>query len=87
MEPNQHSREQASAHGRRELRLDTPGCSDRVQLRAGAINVSVSVADYARWDLAGRGLDSVVRASVHYYNTDEELDRLCEALPPPAVRQ
>ncbi|MBW8710487.1 MAG: cysteine desulfurase, partial [Mycobacterium sp.] len=45
------------------------------------INVSVSIADYARWDLEPRGLDAVVRASVHYYNTHEELDRMCDALP------
>jgi selenocysteine lyase/cysteine desulfurase len=51
------------------------------QLLAQRINVSVSIADYARWDLEPRGLDSVVRASVHYYNTHDELDRLCEALP------
>jgi len=53
------------------------------QLRAKGINVSVSIADYARWDLEPRGLDAVVRASVHYYNTHDELDRLCEALPEP----
>ena len=51
------------------------------QLAAQRINVSVSIADYARWDLAPRGLDAVVRASVHYYNTHDELDQLCEALP------
>ena len=56
------------------------------QLRTQAINVSVSVADYARWDLADRGLDAVVRASVHYYNTDDELDRLCDALPHPTAQ-
>jgi selenocysteine lyase/cysteine desulfurase len=56
------------------------------QLRAQAINVSVSVSDYARWDLGPRGLESVVRASVHYYNTDVELDRLLDALPRCAAR-
>ncbi|WP_280694276.1 MULTISPECIES: aminotransferase class V-fold PLP-dependent enzyme [unclassified Kitasatospora] len=50
-------------------------------LQARQINVSVSVVTSARWDLEARGLDSLVRASVHYYNTEEELDRLCEALP------
>lgn len=45
------------------------------------VNVSVSVADYARLDLPARGLADVVRASVHYYNTDAELDRLVDALP------
>ena len=45
------------------------------------VNVSVSVADHARLDLPARGLADVVRASVHYYNTDDELDRLVDALP------
>lgn len=38
-------------------------------LAAQAINVSVSVADYARLDMGARGLSGLVRASVHYYNT------------------
>jgi selenocysteine lyase/cysteine desulfurase len=46
-----------------------------------AINVSVAIADHARFDLPERGLPELVRASVHYYNTEEELDRLIEALP------
>jgi selenocysteine lyase/cysteine desulfurase len=47
------------------------------------VNVSVSVADYARLDLPQRGLADVVRASVHYYNVDDELDRMLAALPRP----
>ncbi|OJF12970.1 aminotransferase class V-fold PLP-dependent enzyme [Couchioplanes caeruleus] len=50
-------------------------------LGAAGINTSTSSADYAQWHLKGRGLDDVVRASVHYYNTEEELDRLCRHLP------
>ncbi|MFH9677165.1 aminotransferase class V-fold PLP-dependent enzyme [Streptomyces sp. NPDC017405] len=51
-------------------------------LQARGINVSVSLAGYARWDLAPRSPTSVVRASVHYYNTDDEIDQLIDALPP-----
>lgn len=50
-------------------------------LRAAGINTSVSLMEYARFDLAARGVPDVVRASVHYYNTEEELDRLVAALP------
>ncbi|MFJ9968527.1 aminotransferase class V-fold PLP-dependent enzyme [Streptomyces avermitilis] len=52
-------------------------------LQAQGINVSVSIADYARWDFEPRSLTSVVRASVHYYNTDTEIDQLVSALPAP----
>lgn len=49
-------------------------------LRKGNINVSVSLQEYARLDLAARGIPSLVRASVHYYNTEEEIARFCEKL-------
>ncbi|MEE2981583.1 MAG: aminotransferase class V-fold PLP-dependent enzyme [Pseudomonadota bacterium] len=42
-----------------------------------AINVSVSSVSSTRLDMADRAPDGVVRASVHYYNNDEEIDRLC----------
>lgn len=45
-------------------------------LRRGGVNTSVSWSDSARLDLARRGLDDVVRASVHYYNDVDEIDRL-----------
>ncbi|MGB3761906.1 MAG: aminotransferase class V-fold PLP-dependent enzyme [Ornithinimicrobium sp.] len=51
------------------------------QLFDNAVNVSVSLVDYARLDLPARGLPDLVRASVHYYNTHEELDRLVQFLP------
>jgi selenocysteine lyase/cysteine desulfurase len=50
------------------------------RLRADAINISVSTIDFARFDFESRGLDAVARASVHYYNTDDELDRFVAAL-------
>lgn len=49
-------------------------------LRARAINVSVTNAEQARFDIDDRGLPPTVRASVHCYNTEEELDLLVEAL-------
>ncbi|MCC7283828.1 MAG: aminotransferase class V-fold PLP-dependent enzyme [Acetobacteraceae bacterium] len=52
----------------------------RDALRAEAINVSVSTASYARWDLAVRGLADLVRASPHYYNDEAELGRLVAAV-------
>jgi len=50
------------------------------QLSDLGVNVSVSLVDYARLDLPTRGLPDLVRASVHYYNTDDELDQLSNAL-------
>ena len=52
-------------------------------LAESGVNTSVSVASSARLDLPRRGLSELVRASVHYYNTDAELDRLIAALPAP----
>jgi selenocysteine lyase/cysteine desulfurase len=44
------------------------------------INVSVSSASSTLLDMEARGLSQVVRASVHYYNTEEEIARFAEAL-------
>ncbi|MET0895157.1 MAG: aminotransferase class V-fold PLP-dependent enzyme [Acidimicrobiia bacterium] len=49
-------------------------------LRAEHVNIGVSTIDFARYDLGARGLDAVARASVHYYNTDDELTRFVESL-------
>ncbi|MDH3700785.1 MAG: aminotransferase class V-fold PLP-dependent enzyme [Alphaproteobacteria bacterium] len=49
-------------------------------LRARAINVSNSGRTSTLLDMDARGLEAVVRASVHYYNTEEELDRFQDAL-------
>jgi selenocysteine lyase/cysteine desulfurase len=53
----------------------------RRALAGRGVNVSVSGESSSRFDLPERGLAEVVRASVHYYNTDEDLDRLTGALP------
>ena len=48
----------------------------KATLRAARINVTVSPARGTLLDMRARGLSEVVRASVHYYNTDEEIDHL-----------
>jgi cysteine desulfurase / selenocysteine lyase len=52
----------------------------KAKLRAQAINVTVSTRFSSRLDLKGRGLVNVMRASVHVYNTEDELDRFVDAL-------
>lgn len=44
------------------------------------INVTVGRKEIARLDLEHRGLDQVVRASTHYFNTEEEVQRFVEAI-------
>lgn len=52
-------------------------------LREKQINVTATGVTTGRWDLEPRGLGHLVRASTHYYNTEDDLDVLCEALPTP----
>jgi len=52
----------------------------KATLAAEKINVTVSTQFSSRLDLKGRGLLNVMRASVHVYNTEAELDRFVEAL-------
>ncbi len=44
------------------------------------INVSASKISSTRYDMEKRNLSSIVRASFHYYNTNEELDELISQL-------
>jgi len=44
------------------------------------INVSHSTIFSTRLDMEDRGLDAMVRASLHYYNTEEEIDRFVRTL-------
>lgn len=50
------------------------------RIAAEGINVSLTPASYSRLDLGGRGIEAMVRASVHYYNTDEELRCLVDVV-------
>jgi len=54
--------------------------SVKKRLRGENINVSVSEAASTLFDMKERGLSSLIRASVHYYNTEDEIDRLIQAL-------
>ncbi len=49
-------------------------------LRTVDVTVSVCPDRQAVWDLRARGLGAVVRASVHYYNDDTDLDRLFDGV-------
>ncbi len=49
-------------------------------LASEAINVAASTLSGTRIDMENRGLSDLVRASVHYYNTEEEIARFCAAI-------
>jgi selenocysteine lyase/cysteine desulfurase len=55
-----------------------PATTVSAALRARSVNTSVSTAEHAQYDLVRRGVPDLVRASVHYYNTVDELTRLVE---------
>lgn len=47
----------------------------RQRLRAERINVTTSSIFSTRYDMTARGLQLMARASVHYYNTEDEIDQ------------
>lgn len=57
-----------------------PATDLRDALATHNINVSVSPAEFAQYDLPQRGLATLVRASIHYYNTEAEIDRFLSTL-------
>ncbi|MEM8703661.1 MAG: aminotransferase class V-fold PLP-dependent enzyme [Pseudomonadota bacterium] len=58
---------------------ETPA-DTQARLSSARINVSVSKGTSAQIDLPHRGLDSVVRASLHAFNTEEEIERFVKCL-------
>jgi len=49
-------------------------------LRDQAMNASVTTPASTLLDATSRGLPNMVRASVHYYNTEKEVDRFVAAV-------
>jgi len=49
-------------------------------LASQAINVTVSRTPSTRLDMEDRGLSQIIRASVHYYNSEDEVARFCAAI-------
>lgn len=58
----------------------TPAAEVKALLAAQGINVSASAPSSTLLDAMARGLPTVVRASPHYYNTEDELGRLVAAI-------
>ncbi|MDG1365943.1 MAG: aminotransferase class V-fold PLP-dependent enzyme [Acidimicrobiales bacterium] len=54
--------------------------SVQAQLLLRKINTSTSGPDRARLDLEPRGLPTVIRASAHYYNSEDEIDAVIQAV-------
>ena len=52
----------------------------KLLLRAKHINVSVVYDSSALIDMEARGHKQLIRASVHYYNTEEEIQTFCRAV-------
>jgi cysteine desulfurase / selenocysteine lyase len=59
---------------------DTTPAEIQQALSRQHINVSLTTRAATLLDMQARGLDTLVRASVHYFNTDEEIERFCLAL-------
>ena len=52
----------------------------KLQLARRTINVTASTRSSTRFDMEARGLEAVVRASLHYYNSEAELERFLSVI-------
>ncbi len=52
----------------------------KAQLAERLINVTLSGPSSTMLDMTDRSIDQLVRASVHYYNTEDEVDRFVETI-------
>jgi cysteine desulfurase/selenocysteine lyase len=50
------------------------------RLRDNSINVSTPGRRNAQWDIGARGIDAVVRAGIHCFNTEDEIDRTLDVV-------
>jgi len=57
----------------------------RDALAKHSINVTASGPSSTRLDMEDRGIEGMVRASVHYYNSEAEVSRFCEVVESLAV--
>lgn len=59
---------------------DKQAAEVRAKLQAKKINVSIGFAKATLYYMNRKGLDGIIRASVHYYNTEAEIEKLCSEL-------
>lgn len=64
-----------------------PASEVQAALAARRMNVTTSSTASTRFDMEARGLREIVRASVHYYNDEEEIARFCDAVAAVAKRR
>jgi cysteine desulfurase / selenocysteine lyase len=57
-----------------------PAAEVKAKLAAQHINVSIGFAKSTLYYMNRKGLDVIIRASVHYYNTEAEIEELCHEL-------
>jgi len=64
-----------------------PASEIRDLLFSEKINTTVAVANGTLLDMQDRNIDTALRASVHYFNTEEEIGRLIEVVSKKVVQQ